>query len=132
MPKSTITMQKAAVITKKGKTYTPLNASYEERKTWYLSARWKTFRKAYLREYPHCVFCFKRHIIEPAVIVDHIDGHQVGEDENGKTWKDTFWTGPVQGLCWSCHSRKTVLEDQRNKPKRLTRMERRALLEQGD
>jgi len=123
-----IDMQKSSVVNLKPKQLGQLNASYEERKRWYLTARWKAFRLDYLKENQHCVRCLKKGVIEPAVIVDHVKGHHIGLDEDGNTWKDTFWTGPFQGMCWSHHSQKTALEDQKKKPKRLTATERRKLL----
>ena len=115
--KPTIKMQKPVVQTAKGIELTPLNASYEERKKWYLTERWQKFRKDYLRENQKCSRCD-----QPAVIVDHVDGHDID------TWKETFWTGPFQALCWSCHSRKTMTEDAKNKPKRMSGAERRKVL----
>jgi hypothetical protein len=128
MGKVDIKMQKDAVATQKGKNYGSLNASYEERKQWYLTARWKKFRLDYLKENPYCVRCLKKGVIEPAVIVDHIKGHLVGVDKYGKTWKDYFWDEDVQGMCWSHHSQKTMMEDRKRKPKRLTGSERKKLL----
>ena len=120
-----IKMQRSAVKTKKPRKLTPLNQSYVERDQWYRTPRWEAFRIAYLKENPHCVKCLEAQEIIPATVVDHVDGH------DPETWKMTFWNGGAggfQGLCQSCHSRKTMLEDAKKKPKRLTSAERETLL----
>jgi len=125
MARSDIKMQKPAVVTKPNRAYTPLNASYVERKEWYLTPRWKQFRSEYLAVHRWCVRCAEKGQQVRAVVVDHIDGH------DPQTWKETFWEGGkggFQALCMSCHSRKTVLEDQKKKPKRLSASARRQLL----
>jgi len=125
MARSDITMQKPAVRTKPPRVYTSLNQSYEERQQWYRTERWQRIREDYLQRHSQCVICMKKDTFTPAVIVDHVDGH------DPETWKDTFWdggNGGFQSLCWSCHSRKTTLEDQKRKPKRLSPSERAALV----
>lgn len=127
MPKNDIKMQKSVVDIKSNRVYGRLNASYEERKKWYLSARWRTFRDEFLKLNRYCVRCQDDGKINAAVIVDHVDGH------DPLTWQETFWDGGkggFQALCWSCHSRKTALEDQKRKPKRMSASERRRLSRQ--
>lgn len=66
--------------------------------------RWRRYRFVYLAEHPWCVECLKESIYTPAKAVDHIIPHK-GDME-------LFWDPKNhQGLCTSCHSRKTVRED---------------------
>lgn len=107
-------MQKDAIPVNQGKKYANLNQSYLDRLEWYNLPKWKAIRKQYLVKHPICCICGA-----PAEIVDHKKGH------DPKTWKKTFFdSSNFQAMCWSCHSRKTCLEDMRNKPKRLTAEQR--------
>ena len=118
--KNSIKMQKSPVKIKQGKRYANLNQSYLNRLELYNSAKWKAVRKGFLRGSPTCCRCGA-----PAEIVDHKKGHHIGKDKYGKTWKDYFWeVDNFQSMCWSCHSRKTCLEDMKNKPKRMTAKDR--------
>ncbi|BCZ43668.1 MAG: HNH endonuclease signature motif containing protein [Serratia marcescens] len=78
------------------------------------SNRWGKYRLMYLKAHPLCVECAKRGIHTPATIVDHIipiDGER----------DVLFWPASNhQGLCHSCHSRKTTTQDP------LTKQQRRA------
>lgn len=105
-------MQKTIKV-QNNKQYKSLNQSYIERLKWYKTKEWQQLRFAFLKSNPCCIKCG-----ENATVVDHRDGH------NPKTWKDTFFIGPFDSYCNSCHSRKTVLEDMKNKPKRMTIQER--------
>ena len=73
---------------------------------WYNSARWKASRLGFLRAHPLCADSFKRHkeIVAAAVEVDHIVPHK---EDWARFWDPTNW----QGLCKSCHSMKTAMED---------------------
>ena len=113
-------MQKSPVKLNTGKQYTRVNQSYLDRLELYNSAKWKTVRKKFLIENPVCCRCGA-----PAEIVDHVKGHSIGKDIHGKTWQDYFWDkSNYQSMCWSCHSRKTCLEDMQNKPKRMSSKDR--------
>ena len=114
----TITMQKSTLKIQGQKALKKLNQSYITRLEWYKTSKWKRLRRIFLENNNFCVDCGA-----PATVCDHVDGH------NPKTWKDTFWTGPFQPMCASCHSRKTALEDMK-KPKRLTATEKAKLLAQ--
>ena len=66
--------------------------------------RWQQARAGYLRKHPLCVHCEAKGRITVATDLDHIVPHQ-GDME-------VFWDfSQVQGLCKSCHSRKTARED---------------------
>lgn len=65
---------------------------------------WQKARLFYLKQNPLCVECAGKGVVEPAVDVDHIVPH--GGD------KELFWDrSNWQGLCRSCHSKKTATED---------------------
>ena len=70
--------------------------------------RWQQEREAYLIRYPLCVNCLNTYKeIRTATEVDHIIPHK----GNMKLfWDVSNW----QGLCKSCHSKKTA-QEQRNK-----------------
>ena len=71
----------------------------------YHSHEWKKKRQNYLVEHPFCVECWKHGKLSKAQMVDHIVPIKMGgaalDDEN------------LQGLCWSCHSRKSIQEGSR-------------------
>lgn len=66
--------------------------------------KWRTESKAFLAEYPWCKACLDKGIKEPATEVDHIIPHKGNQK---LFWDKKNW----QGLCHSCHSRKTAGED---------------------
>ena len=68
----------------------------------YNSHAWKKKRANFLIEHPFCVECWKNGKLTKAQIVDHIIPIKMG----GEPLDDSN----LQGLCWSCHSRKSVLE----------------------
>ena len=66
--------------------------------------RWRRYRLGYLARNPLCVECRKQKRVEAATVVDHIRPH--------KGNMKLFWDMKNhQGLCASCHSRKTATED---------------------
>lgn len=69
------------------------------------TSRWSQSAKGYLAKHPWCVVCQNRDgTLVPATVVDHIIPHKGNRE---LFWDRSNW----QGLCVSCHSRKTVLED---------------------
>jgi 5-methylcytosine-specific restriction protein A len=66
--------------------------------------RWRSLRRMYLRRHPVCVDPFGRHIdqVVPATEVDHIIPRG-----NGGTDEESN----LQALCKSCHSFKTLREN---------------------
>lgn len=65
---------------------------------------WAKARKRYLVTHPLCVKCKEAGRYEMATVVDHIIPHR-----GNKTlfWDESNW----QGLCKSCHDKKTWTED---------------------
>lgn len=63
------------------------------------SARFLSMRKAFLMRQPVCNIC-KR---EPSMVLDHIRPHR---GDSYLFWSQTNW----QGLCTTCHNRKTASE----------------------
>lgn len=63
------------------------------------SAAWRRLRERVLARDPICQECYKRDYITPATDADHINGDP----------SDNRMTN-LQGLCHSCHSRKTRRE----------------------
>jgi 5-methylcytosine-specific restriction protein A len=74
-------------------------------KRWYDCARWKKRRAAHFKAHPLCADLYGVHgpLIEAATEFDHPKPHR-GDYE-------LFWNQQMQGLCKSCHSRKTATED---------------------
>jgi 5-methylcytosine-specific restriction enzyme A len=64
---------------------------------------WEAFAAAYKRENPLCRPCEAQGRYVATYAVDHITPVS-GPDDS------TFWTGPFQPLCRSCHSRKSMSE----------------------
>ncbi len=69
---------------------------------YYDTARWKRLRNMVLARDPLCVECLGFGIIRSATHVDHIKPLS----EGGTNHKDN-----LQGLCASCHNRKTAKQD---------------------
>jgi 5-methylcytosine-specific restriction protein A len=68
------------------------------------TSKWRKASKAFLDKHPWCTECMKHYIYEAATETDHIIPHK----GNMKLfWDKSNW----QGLCHSCHSRKTAKED---------------------
>ena len=63
------------------------------------SGAWRKLRDKVLARDPICQDCYRRDYITPATDVDHING-----DPSNNSLKN------LQGLCHSCHSRKTRRE----------------------
>lgn len=67
--------------------------------------RWTLYSRAYRKTNPYCVRCAMEGRQALAELVDHITPVQGPTDPR-------FWDrANHQGLCWSCHSRKTATED---------------------
>ncbi len=79
---------------------TPNTASYLP----LYGAEWKQARRIYLRSHPLCVDCQKQSRIVQATYLDHIKPHK---GDLTLFWNQSNW----QGLCHSCHSRKTAQQD---------------------
>lgn len=75
----------------------PVREAYKR----YASARWRKASKIYLANNPICCLCKA----DTAKQVDHIE--QVYSDSDAKFWDVNNW----QGLCVSCHSKKTAREN---------------------
>ena len=62
--------------------------------------RWRLIRKRQLSRQPLCEECQRTGLLEPAKVVDHVDG-------------DSFNNQPdnLASMCWPCHSRKTAQQD---------------------
>lgn len=71
---------------------------------WYKTDRWRRYRIAYLAKHPYCVDCKRDGRTTFATEVDHIVPH--------RGIHALFWdTTNHQGLCASCHSKKTFKEN---------------------
>ena len=71
---------------------------------WYNSARWRRYRKAFLAKHPWCAACEREARTAFATEVDHIKPHRGNYA--------LFWDEKNhQGLCASCHSKKTFREN---------------------
>ena len=68
----------------------------------YQSARWREVRAAFLREHPLCVACKATDRVVAAKVADHIRPLKDGGERFD-------WVN-LQGLCVSCHNRKTARE----------------------
>jgi len=73
---------------------------------WYNSARWLAARKGYFAKHPFCADPYGVHglVLVVARHLDHIVPHL---GDYALFWLRSNW----QGLCWSCHSRKTATQD---------------------
>ncbi|MGB3900466.1 MAG: HNH endonuclease [Mesorhizobium sp.] len=68
----------------------------QEWRGWYKTARWQATRERQLTAEPLCRMCRESGRLTPATVCDHIERH--GGDPV------SFWCGPFQSLCASCHS----------------------------
>jgi len=69
-------------------------------------SKWRKARQSFLNKNPLCRKCQSIGIIKQADVVDHIKPHKGNQK---LFWDKKNW----QPLCYSCHSRKTALEDSR-------------------
>ncbi|KKN04348.1 hypothetical protein LCGC14_1098270 [marine sediment metagenome] len=68
----------------------------------YDRAKWKRLRKMVLARDPLCVECETQGRVEASTHVDHITALCEGGTDH---------MGNLQGLCASCHNRKTAMQD---------------------
>lgn len=68
------------------------------------TARYRKARKMFLARNPLCVECQRNGIVKASAELDHIIPHK---GDPMLFWDQDNW----QGLCVSCHSRKTATED---------------------
>jgi 5-methylcytosine-specific restriction protein A len=88
-------------------TYKPRPPIGSERRTdkqFYDSTAWRKCRKAYLGAHPLCVDCERKGKLTPATEVHHVTPRKQ-DDELAFAWAN------FEGLCKSCHSRKTRREN---------------------
>ncbi len=78
-------------------------------KSFYNTPLWKATRKRQLETHPFCEECLKNGKRTKATMVDHINPIKQGGS--------LYDASNLQSLCWSCHSRKSVLEGSRFKRK---------------
>jgi 5-methylcytosine-specific restriction protein A len=76
-------------------------------KKFYNSAAWRKNREGFLMKEPMCKICEDEHRLTPAKAVDHIKPIR----EGGHKWS---WSN-LQGLCLSCHAKKTREENRKRK-----------------
>lgn len=74
-------------------------------RNFYNTPRWREIRKIKLTNSPFCEECKKNGTIVKATMVDHILAIKQGGS--------AYDLNNLQSLCWSCHSRKSVLEGSR-------------------
>lgn len=68
----------------------------------YNSPQWKRLRRMVIRRDPCCVLCLKQGRVTASTDADHI----IPKDKGGKDSLDN-----LQGLCSSCHGKKTRAEN---------------------
>ena len=68
------------------------------------TSKWRKASKGYLISHPWCAECMKNGVYEAATETDHIIPHK---GDMKLFWDKSNW----QGLCKSCHSKKTATED---------------------
>lgn len=86
-----------------------MSQSDEERRArrrLYKTPRWRRTRARQLRREPNCRSCALREVRTQA---DHVD-HVTPVPEPVMRHLREFWTGELQSLCRSCHTRKTSTE----------------------
>lgn len=73
---------------------------------WPYTYRWEKRSKDFLRRNPLCRMCIDKGQVKQAEVVDHIEPHGAGQDQE-KFWDENNW----QSLCKQCHdSRKQSQE----------------------
>tara|TARA_R100001163_G_scaffold63795_1_gene56503 strand:- start:764 stop:1060 length:297 start_codon:yes stop_codon:yes gene_type:complete len=81
----------------------------EKNKSWggdtsfYRKYAWRKLRKVVLDKNPLCVHCLDNDMVKPADVVDHIIPIKKGGAELDES--------NLQGLCHSCHNKKTYYEN---------------------
>jgi 5-methylcytosine-specific restriction protein A len=78
----------------------------------YRSPVWRKVRKLHLQRYPFCVECESRGKLISAKVVDHIrrvNPANPYDTQNG-TWGEPLSSDNLQGLCSSCHNKKSAKE----------------------
>jgi 5-methylcytosine-specific restriction enzyme A len=73
-----------------------------ERMDFYSSSAWRRCRASYLGTNPLCTACKGEGRLTPATVVDHVVEIKQGGDR--------FDPANLQGLCASCHARKTAAD----------------------
>lgn len=89
---------------------TPPSHAPEERESAHrrgYTKRWQKVRLAWLEDHPLCAECLRKGLTVVATEADHIEPHR-GD-------MAAFWSGELQGLCHTCHSRKTARERRERK-----------------
>lgn len=80
---------------------------------------WQRLRLVQLGNEPLCRHCYARHILTPAVEVDHVVPINVAPDRR-------LDIDNLQSLCKDCHGRKTLAERKRAQDRRRATIEARA------
>jgi 5-methylcytosine-specific restriction protein A len=76
-------------------------------RAWFGTARWKQRRADQLTREPLCVRCLAAGRRTPATVANHKTPHR------GDAIK--FWTGALESVCASCHSRLIQIEENRSR-----------------
>jgi 5-methylcytosine-specific restriction protein A len=85
--------------------YARARRGFDTERGFYQSAAWRSVRAAFLREHPLCTRCEKAGRVVPSVVADHIEPLKDGGAR--------FDWSNLQGLCLSCHNRKSAGETAR-------------------
>ena len=85
--------------------YARARRGFDTERGFYQSAAWRAVRAAFLNDHPLCTHCVARGRVVAAVVADHV----VPLKDGGARFD---WTN-LQGLCVSCHNRKTASETAR-------------------
>lgn len=87
--------------------YARARRGFDTERGFYQSVAWRAVRAAFLNDHPLCTHCVGRGRVVAAVVAD-----QVVPLKDGSAQFD--WTN-LQGLCVSCHNRKTAHETARRR-----------------
>ena len=87
--------------------YARARRGFDTERGFYQSAAWRAVRAAFLTQHPLCTRCDARGRVVVAVVADHVIPLK-----DGGAWFG--WTN-LQGLCVSCHNRKTAYETARSR-----------------
>lgn len=80
----------------------PAYQAHAERTALYDSPLWRRARRAHLAAHPLCVTCEAMGVLRPATVLDHKVPVRDGAD--------FFEASNHQGLCASCHAKKSAKE----------------------